>query len=249
MTSPESTAPAPSRRRWAGPAAALAGTGAALVPGPAGPLDPFVVLALAGPWAPALACLAGAWSGRWWSSAGWVSLGLVLGYAIAVGFGARTDLGFPGWQASLGCTGLLMGAGLAGAGFGLALGAIGGGGQRLAVHVAGAWVAAMSLLQALPGRLELPQGDRVPAGWAQGSPERGARVLDLSPATWFFEVAGHDWMRHPAVYGPAGTDWFSGSRAPVDGALAGSLALVLGCALGGLCVAFRARRAASHDAS
>jgi len=60
-----------------------------------------------------------------------------------------------------------------------------------------------------------------PAGWALEDAERGARALDLSPASVLAEAAGVDWMRHPSVYAPAGTDWFSDARAPYDGTVVG----------------------------
>jgi hypothetical protein len=58
-------------------------------------------------------------------------------------------------------------------------------------------------------------------------------LFDISPQVWVFEVAGFDWLRHPAVYEPAGaadldptlrTAWgFQGALA----ALAASLILAL----------------------
>lgn len=82
-----------------------------------------------------------------------------------------------------------------------------------------------ALAAGLPGRAGLAE-----SGFAERRPRLGALLLDLSPLTWVFESAGLDWQRHPAVYGPAGTDWFSGGRAPYARGVATPLALVLGCA-------------------
>jgi hypothetical protein len=73
-----------------------------------------------------------------------------------------------------------------------------------------------------------------PAAFARNSPDLGALVLDAAPATLLAESAGLDWMRHPNVYAPAGTDWFSDRRAPFDGTLAALVALVVGCTLFGV---------------
>ena len=59
-------------------------------------------------------------------------------------------------------------------------------------------------------------------------PRVASTLLDLSPATLVSECSGLDWMRHPSIYGPVGTDRFE--RAPWNGAWAGSIALALGCA-------------------
>ncbi|QDU85166.1 hypothetical protein Pla163_22920 [Planctomycetes bacterium Pla163] len=74
------------------------------------------------------------------------------------------------------------------------------------------------------------------AAWARTDPAVGAFVLDLSPATWVCETAGLDWMRHPSVYAPAGTDWFSDVRRPFGPTL-GLAALATG-----LLAVFAARR-------
>ena len=86
---------------------------------------------------------------------------------------------------------------------------------------AGLLLLGATLLTALPGR-----GGAADAPW----PPAAARVLlDLSPATLVVESAGVDWMRHPAVYDPAGTDRFQ--RPAYRGELAGPLALLVGCVL------------------
>jgi hypothetical protein len=59
-----------------------------------------------------------------------------------------------------------------------------------------------------------------------------ARLLDLSPVAACMESAGVDWLRHPAVYEPAGAlDIDPGLRQPYQGGLAGPALLLLGCAL------------------
>lgn len=76
---------------------------------------------------------------------------------------------------------------------------------------------------------------------ARRAPRVAALALDLSPATLALECAGLDWMRHPAIYHPAGTDWYSDRRAPWRAPLAGSGALVLGCLAAALSVRARTR--------
>jgi len=87
-----------------------------------------------------------------------------------------------------------------------------------------------------------------PSRAGQGEPELARRaprlaslLLDLSPVTLVLECAGLDWMRHPATYHPAGTDWYSDRRAPWRAPLAGSGALVLGCLAAALSVRARTR--------
>jgi hypothetical protein len=77
------------------------------------------------------------------------------------------------------------------------------------------------LLAGLPGA-----GGAAARPWP---PAAARRLLDLSPASVVIESAGVDWMRHPALYDPVGTDRFL--RRPHRGALAGPVALVLGCLL------------------
>jgi len=96
----------------------------------------------------------------------------------------------------------------------------------------------VALLAGIPGRAGLS-----PTGFAQGDPGLGSLLLDLSPLTLAFECAGMDWQTHPAVYGPAGTDWFSGERRPWRAGVAAPIALVLGCGAA-LAAARRARSAA-----
>jgi len=60
-------------------------------------------------------------------------------------------------------------------------------------------------------------------------PSVARALLDLSPSALVIECAGVDWMRHAAVYDPAGTDRFA--RRPWPGELAGPAVLLVGCAL------------------
>ncbi|MEZ6016567.1 MAG: hypothetical protein R3F49_15730 [Planctomycetota bacterium] len=66
-------------------------------------------------------------------------------------------------------------------------------------------------------------------GRAPWPPAVAARALDLAPSALVMEAAGVDWLRRPALYGPAGADSISPSlRAPWRPALAGAVALMLG---------------------
>ena len=63
-------------------------------------------------------------------------------------------------------------------------------------------------------------------------PWLSARLIDLSPLSVCLESAGVDWMRHPALYEPAGTlDIDPGMREPYRGRLAGPALLLVGCLL------------------
>lgn len=67
-------------------------------------------------------------------------------------------------------------------------------------------------------------------GRAPWPPAIAARALDAAPTTLVLEAAGYDWLRRPALYGPAGADSIGPSeRTPWRPALAGATALVLGC--------------------
>jgi len=71
--------------------------------------------------------------------------------------------------------------------------------------------------------------------WSEaGSPRLAAALLDAAPPSLVAEVAGVDWMRHPAVYEPAGSEWFSDRRAPYRAELAAPTVLLVGCALAAL---------------
>ena len=57
-----------------------------------------------------------------------------------------------------------------------------------------------------------------------------ARLLDLAPATLLAECAGLDWMRHPAIYEPAGAlDIDPALRVAWRGFLAGPIVFLVGC--------------------
>ncbi len=112
-------------------------------------------------------------------------------------------------------TALLLALGLyaLGLGLGLALG------PTRAQSGAGLSLLAAALLVVLPARGGLAD-QAPPVSFAR-------RALVLSPATWMFESAGWDWMRHASVYEPLASDRFE--REPIDGTLAAGLAIVLGC--------------------
>ena len=221
------------------------------LPGAAGPGDAYVALGLSGVVLPACGCAA-ALGGVDWRRAGLaVSWAWTASFVVAALIGPRALEAGWSWLA-LAC--LWAGWGMAGAGSGARL-VRRGETSRASTWSSGAglclvWVASGALLTGLPGRVErVPKAPSAPAGWAQSAPDRAALLLDISPATWAFEVAGVDWMRHPAVYEPAGTDWFSGSRRPWSGGVAGPLALVLGCAFGGCCAGLRGKRETSLHTS
>ena len=61
-------------------------------------------------------------------------------------------------------------------------------------------------------------------------PELSAALLDASPVAWIVESAGIDWMRHPAMYDPAGTaDIGPELRSGRRSWLAAVVLLVVGC--------------------
>lgn len=64
------------------------------------------------------------------------------------------------------------------------------------------------------------------------SPRTAARLLGLAPTTIAIESAGIDWMHHPAVYAPVGTDRMGPDvRTAWRGFLAGPTLLLVGCVL------------------
>ncbi|MEO0650865.1 MAG: hypothetical protein AAFZ65_09310 [Planctomycetota bacterium] len=89
----------------------------------------------------------------------------------------------------------------------------------LLAHAA-ALAALLSVGAAVGGGLYAPR-------LAERHPDRAAALLDGSLLTVSAEAAGVDWMRHPVIYGPAGTDWFSDRRRPYT-TLAGAGLLVVG---------------------
>lgn len=61
-------------------------------------------------------------------------------------------------------------------------------------------------------------------------PAQAALLLDLSPLSLVLECAGVDWMRHPALYDPAGTlDIGPELRQAWRGTVAGPATFVVGC--------------------
>jgi len=205
------------------PVGAVLGTGAAL--GAAGALPalfawgrPVALVAWLAIWAPALGALApGALAPRTTAPGAWARALLVAGALWGAGLflaqaTARTPL--PAAQWALAC---VLGLAFAGA----ALGALR---VEAAWRSAGWLVVAGATLAALPSLLGLAQ--------RPFAPPVAARLLDLSPVTLALECASVDWMRHPAVYEPVGTDSIGPElRAPWRGSLAGSTVLLVGCAL------------------
>ena len=89
--------------------------------------------------------------------------------------------------------------------------------------------------------------DGAASGWGRlqpappWSPGVASVLLDLSPRSLLMESGGVDWMRHPAVYEPVGTDRIGpGLRSVYAGPVAGSLTLLVGC------MALAARRVLSR---
>ena len=62
------------------------------------------------------------------------------------------------------------------------------------------------------------------------SAEWAGRLLDASPSAFVMEAGGVDWMRHPSVYDPVGTDRIGpGIRSGYAGTVAANVLLVVGC--------------------
>lgn len=198
-----------------------------------------------------------AWGARWWG-VGPVPV-LVAGALLAPALGARLgsrcqwglhltlasagvlmfwvlDSRVNSWGAAGAWAGLLM----LGRGLGAVLVGRCGGDVR---SVAAAVFLGAALLSALPGG-----AGRVSSG--AFSPQTTVWMLDLSPATLMVESAGIDWLRYPAVYGPAGGDaigpdlripWNAWGWAPIPGGvLAGGVLSLVGYAL--TCLSRRLRR-------
>ncbi len=194
---------------WSGAAAGLG-----LLPSGAGFADGFALLAWLVFAVPAIGALAGG-SLRPWAAGLGALLGLTAVGALGLALGTRGLPQPPGGAAVV--------AGLFGLGFGLGALArwLGPTGPLRAA-------ALLTLLVALGSALPV-RGGLSARGPAEVSPRVASLLLDLSPLTLAFECAGVDWMRHPGIYGPAGTDWFSDTRTPWSAGLAGSGALLLGC--------------------
>lgn len=99
---------------------------------------------------------------------------------------------------------------------------------------AGLALLVLSLLAGLPSLGGL-------MGHAPWSPPVTSWLLDISPVVLVLESAGVDWLRHPAVYGPAGGDGLGPDlRGAWSGEVAGPVVLLLGCALTALTLRCRA---------
>jgi hypothetical protein len=221
----------------------LAWAGAGLLPGAAGWADARVLLGHAALTAAPL----GAWLGyralsipgprvgpglrRAFALAALALAGLAVACCVAHFGGPRGGLAPRLWAGALACGGWLAG--------GLALGIFAGARVRRSGQseeatpwrlCAALWLIGLGF-QALPDRAGLG-GE----AWARRSPEIAARAFALAPWTIALEAAGVDWMRHPAAYTAAGTDWISGVRrgpAPLPAAAlsaaSGAGLLVLAC--------------------
>ena len=204
-----------------------------LAPGAAGWADARVLFGFA----VLMAAPCGAWLG--WCGEGRPrrTLGLLSGglAGLAAALALTRLLGPPALEAPGVWVAALVPAGLLASG--LALGAaacalprgrasaLGAGPWRLC---AGLWLAGLFLL-ALPTRAGMG-GE----AWARKAPASAALVFGLSPWTVALEAAGVDWMRHPAVYSAAGTDWISGARRGPTAAGAAFACAGLGLGLLGL---------------
>ena len=191
---------------------ALAFVGAlGALPSPRGASDPIALLLWLSLISSPLGFACGSFAPRHWAlvaipPAIWMAL-----IAIVDGLTAR-DLPSPAF-AALAWTGLY---------------AFGYGASRLAPRSGFSGVAALFLATALLAALPILPGF-LGQPWP---PSLAARLLDFSPATLLAECAGLDWMRHPAIYAPAGAaDIDPATRIAFSGSLAGPLAFVVGCAL------------------
>jgi hypothetical protein len=189
--------------------ASLALVGA--LPGSRGEPDACALLAWLALTGPAAGALAGGLRLAPWPHAAAVPGAWAMLLVCADAAGAR-DLPSPAWA-------LLAAAGLFALGFAA--------GRALPAHAR--WRAAAAALGVAALLTLLPlAGGLLAAPWP---PRLAAALLDLSPLTLLAECAGLDWLRHPAVYAPAGSvDIDPGLRAPYAPALASATAFVVGCA-------------------
>jgi hypothetical protein len=193
------------------------------LPGERGP-DPLAELAWIAIVALPCGLACGALNLRAWPFAASVPALWMIALALA-GASSERALATPVW-AALCWTGIFAG--------GWGLGRASGGGVRMAA----AGLCLSALLSVLPS-----SGAFLGRPWP---PKVAARLLDLSPVSVCMESAGVDWLRHPAVYEPAGAlDIDPGLRQPFRGKLAGSALLLLGCAL----AAFGAVRARARESA
>ncbi len=152
----------------------------------------------------------------------WTALALGAGALVVTAGGLLVGQGLFGLTGAPDpASGLLFAAGLFAGGAGL--GAFAG---RRAPWFAG--VAALALITlALVPRAETLALKPL----ASSQPELAAKLLGLQPGFLAAEVAGLDVPRHPAIYEPFGSDWFSQQRSPATARVAVAFALVLGCSL------------------
>jgi hypothetical protein len=189
----------------------LAAVGAlGALPGSRGSADPVALLVWLSMWSLPAGVLAGASAAPLWPM-GPVIPALWMGLLGLVAAGSARVVPAPAW-AALAWSGIFAG--------GFALGRLAPArrwriaaacflacGALNAASIAGAWLA------------------------APFPPALAARLLDLSPAALLAECAGLDWMRHPAIYEPAGTlDIDPSLRVAWRGMLAGPIVFLVGCA-------------------
>lgn len=218
---------APERRRSVAPdwLVALGWPLLGLAPGSAGPMDGRILLGFLVVTALPVAL--------WWQRPGrpagspWAKA--LLGLAVGV-LHLCLCLAFGPVPAPLGSARALLGLGpVAGAlSAGLGLG-------RLLARRAPRWQASGTALGLALGMLLVALPTRAGLGGevlARREPAWSAVLLSISPWSLTLEAAGFDWLRHPAVYGPAGTDWSSGYRRGPTPPLAAGYVLGMGVLLG-----------------
>ena len=208
---------APSRAAaWTGVLALVAGALGALPNGSGPGSDPVALLAWLALLAPAAGFACGSAGLALWP---W-SVSVVGGWCLLL---ASAAAGREDWPPGLAwAAGLLLGMFAAGHGLGRLLP-----GRELAG--AGVLLLLAGLAAGLPGR-----GGAGGRSWGERDPAWGLRIYAASPVALMLETAGVDWARHPAMYDPAGTEWFSdpGRRTPPAPGLAAGVALVVGCVAG-----------------
>lgn len=180
------------------------------LPGSRGSSDPVALLAWLSMWSLAAGVLAGASRAPLWPMAPVVPA-LWMGLLGIVAAGSARVVPAPAWSA-------LAWSGLFGVGF--ALGRLW---PERRWRIASACFVACGVSNALA----------ISGAWlaAPFPPALAARLLDLAPATLLAECAGLDWMRHPAIYEPAGAlDIDPALRVAWRGMLAGPIVFLVGCA-------------------
>jgi hypothetical protein len=186
--------------------AAIGALGA--LPGARGP-DPVALLVWLSMWSVPAGVLAGESALPLWPAAPVVPA-LWMGILGLVAAGSTRILPSPAWSA-LAWSGLFAGGFALGRLFPsrasrIAAACLLGAGVLDALSISGAWLAS-----------PLP-------------PAVSARLLDLAPSTLLAECAGLDWMRHPAIYEPAGAlDIDPSLRVAWRGFLAGPIVFLVGC--------------------